>query len=78
MDYAVPRADNLPLFRTEISEVPSTTNPLGMRGARAITPGLAGGKCDGRCAGGIRRRAHRAAGDSGAHLARDPQLARRQ
>jgi Molybdopterin-binding domain of aldehyde dehydrogenase len=32
MDYAVPRADTLPLFRTEISEVPSTTNPLGMRG----------------------------------------------
>jgi len=33
MDYAVPRADMLPLFRTEISEVPSTTNPLGMRAA---------------------------------------------
>src|SRR5437016_7797198 len=32
MDYAMPRADSLPLFQTEISEVPSTTNPLGMRG----------------------------------------------
>src|SRR6185437_8340696 len=32
MDYAMPRADDLPLFKTEISEVPSTTNPLGMRG----------------------------------------------
>jgi carbon-monoxide dehydrogenase large subunit len=43
MDYAVPRADMLPLFRTEISEVPSTTNPLGLRGGSegGITPGLA-------------------------------------
>jgi hypothetical protein len=43
MDYALPRADNLPLFQTEISEVPSTTNPLGMRGGSegGITPGLA-------------------------------------
>jgi carbon-monoxide dehydrogenase large subunit len=32
MDYAMPRADLPPLFDTEISEVPSTTNPLGMRG----------------------------------------------
>ena len=38
----MPRADGLPLFRTEISEVPSTTNPLGMRGGSegGITPGL--------------------------------------
>jgi carbon-monoxide dehydrogenase large subunit len=43
MDYVVPRADDLPLFKTEISEVPSTTNPLGMRGGSegGITPGLA-------------------------------------
>jgi carbon-monoxide dehydrogenase large subunit len=43
MDYAIPRADQLPLFKTEISEVPSTTNPLGMRGGSegGITPGLA-------------------------------------
>jgi carbon-monoxide dehydrogenase large subunit len=43
MDYALPRADNLPRFQTEISEVPSTTNPLGMRGGSegGITPGLA-------------------------------------
>jgi carbon-monoxide dehydrogenase large subunit len=32
MDYAMPRADMLPAFTTEISEVPSTTNPLGLRG----------------------------------------------
>jgi carbon-monoxide dehydrogenase large subunit len=43
LDYAVPRADILPFFQTEISEVPSTTNPLGMRGGSegGITPGLA-------------------------------------
>src|SRR5947199_76862 len=43
MDYEMPRADGLPLFQTEISEVPSTTNPLGMRGGTegGITPGLA-------------------------------------
>jgi aerobic carbon-monoxide dehydrogenase large subunit len=43
MDYAMPRADLLPAFDTEISEVPSTTNPLGMRGGSegGITPGLA-------------------------------------
>ena len=43
LDYAMPRADRLPLFTTEISEVPSTTNPLGMRGGSegGITPGLA-------------------------------------
>jgi carbon-monoxide dehydrogenase large subunit len=28
MDYALPRADNLPLFQTEISKVPSTTTQL--------------------------------------------------
>jgi len=32
MDYALPRADQFPFFDVELSEVPSTTNPLGMRG----------------------------------------------
>lgn len=32
MDYAMPRADMLPFFTTAVSEVPSTTNPLGLRG----------------------------------------------
>jgi carbon-monoxide dehydrogenase large subunit len=43
VDYAMPRADLLPAFRTAISEVSSTTNPLGMRGGSegGITPGLA-------------------------------------
>ncbi len=43
MDYAIPRADMLPSFATEISEVPSTTNPLGLRGGGegGTTPALA-------------------------------------
>src|SRR5207244_1173424 len=42
MDYVVPRADTLPMFTTEISEVPSTTNPLGLRGGGegGTTPSL--------------------------------------
>ncbi len=43
MDYALPRADQLPFFETEISEIPSTTNPLGLRGGGegGTTPALA-------------------------------------
>ena len=43
MDYVVPRADRLPSFTTEISEVPSTSNPLGLRGGGegGTTPALA-------------------------------------
>ena len=42
MDYAVPRADALPSFTTEISEVPSTFHPLGLRGGGegGTTPAL--------------------------------------
>jgi carbon-monoxide dehydrogenase large subunit len=42
MDYAVPRADMLPSFTTEISEVPSTAHPLGLRGGGegGTTPAL--------------------------------------
>ena len=42
MDYAMPRADDLPFFETDISEVPSTTHPLGFRGGGegGITPSL--------------------------------------
>jgi carbon-monoxide dehydrogenase large subunit len=42
MDYAIPRADLLPAFTTEISEVPSTSNPLGLRGGGegGTTPAL--------------------------------------
>jgi carbon-monoxide dehydrogenase large subunit len=43
MEYVIPRADALPLFTTEISEVPSTSNPLGLRGGGegGTTPALA-------------------------------------
>jgi carbon-monoxide dehydrogenase large subunit len=42
MDYAMPRAHMLPEFTTEISEVPCTTHPLGMRpaGEGGTTPAL--------------------------------------
>jgi carbon-monoxide dehydrogenase large subunit len=42
MDYAMPRADMLPSFTTEISEVPSTAHPLGLRGGGegGTTPAL--------------------------------------
>jgi carbon-monoxide dehydrogenase large subunit len=43
MDYAMPRADHFPDFATELSEVPSPTNPLGIRagGEGGTTPALA-------------------------------------
>jgi carbon-monoxide dehydrogenase large subunit len=42
MDYAMPRAEFLPSFITEISEVPSPIHPLGMRpaGEGGTTPAL--------------------------------------
>jgi carbon-monoxide dehydrogenase large subunit len=43
MDYALPRADDLPSFVTELSEVPATSHPLGIRpgGEGGNTPALA-------------------------------------
>ena len=43
MDYAMPRAGDFPSFTTDISEVPSTTHPLGIRpaGEGGTTPSLA-------------------------------------
>jgi aerobic carbon-monoxide dehydrogenase large subunit len=42
MDYAMPRADILPSFKTELMEVPSPSNPLGVRagGEGGTTPAL--------------------------------------
>jgi carbon-monoxide dehydrogenase large subunit len=42
MDYALPRADTLPFFTTELSEVPTPTHPLGIRpaGEGGTTPAL--------------------------------------
>jgi carbon-monoxide dehydrogenase large subunit len=31
MDYGMPRADHFPYFETELHEVPSPTNPLGVK-----------------------------------------------
>jgi len=33
MDYAVPRAHDLPMFKDDVYPVPATTNPLGVKGA---------------------------------------------
>ena len=33
MDYCMPRADDLPSFEVELHEVPTKTNPLGVKGA---------------------------------------------
>jgi carbon-monoxide dehydrogenase large subunit len=42
MDYGMPRSDNMPSFRTEIAEVLSPTNPLGIKagGEGGTTPAL--------------------------------------
>ena len=43
MDYAMPRSDNLPSFKTGLMEIPSPSNPLGVRagGEGGTTPALA-------------------------------------
>ena len=33
MDYAMPRAHDLPMFKDDVHVVPATTNPLGVKGA---------------------------------------------
>jgi aerobic carbon-monoxide dehydrogenase large subunit len=42
MDYAMPRADNTPAYRTKLLEVPSPSNPLGIKpgseGGTAVAP----------------------------------------
>ena len=53
MDYGMPRADTLPSFKTEIAEVLSPTNPLG------IKAGGEGGTTAGAC--GHRQRHRRCA-----------------
>ena len=37
MDYGIPRADTLPAFRTEIAEVLSPTNPLGIKAGGEVS-----------------------------------------
>ena len=42
MDYAMPRASDMPFFKSEIAEVLSPTNPLGIKagGEGGTTPAL--------------------------------------
>ena len=41
MDYAIPRADDLPFFAVELNEVAEPDNPLGVKGAgRTPRPAL--------------------------------------
>ena len=67
MDYGMPRSDNLPSFRTEIAEVLSPTNPLGIKagGEGGTTPALAVHRQRRRRrAEGLRRQRHHHAGDA--------------
>jgi carbon-monoxide dehydrogenase large subunit len=38
MDYALPRADDLPVFKTLLTGQPSRNNPLGVKGAGEVGP----------------------------------------
>ena len=51
MDYGLPRAEDVPMFSFETRNVPSTTNPLGIKGAGEAgsigsTPAIMNGICD--------------------------------
>ena len=74
MDYQLPRADDFPMFTTDLSEVPATSHPMGFRpgGEGGTTPALGdlhqrgGGR-----AGWARRAAYRNAGHAAEDLAGD-------
>ena len=38
MDYAMPRADTLPVYRVMLHEVPTASNPLGVKGVGEAGP----------------------------------------
>ena len=74
MDYGIPRADMLLAIGAGFSPVPSTTNPLGIKGVGeggtiAATPTVMNAILD---ALGARRHRRAHAGHPGARLARDP------
>ena len=77
MDYCLPRADNFPPIAFETRNVPSTTNPMGLKGRRRswldrIDPG--GGQCRRRRPlARLWRLRHRYAGDPAGDLPRHPQ-----
>ena len=75
MDYALPRADDLPAFDITLAELPTSANPLGVKGLGAGR--VHRGAADDhqryrRCARPARHRSHRHAGHPRARLARDP------
>ena len=68
MDYALPRADDLPDIEVDLLEVPSASNPLGVKGAGeagSVGSPPAIDQRDHRCAVGRWRDAYRHAGDAG-------------
>ena len=74
MDYAMPHAHDFCAMEVESNPVPTKTNPLGVKGAGeagcvGALPAVANALVDALV--GIRRQAHRNAGDAGARLARD-------
>ena len=76
MDYGMPRSTTLPSFTTEIVEVLSPTNPLGIKagGEGGTTPALAAViERHRRCTARVRHSRHRHAGDAVRGLAGDPE-----
>jgi aerobic carbon-monoxide dehydrogenase large subunit len=81
MDYALPRAEDLPNIETWIDDTPSQTNSLGVKGAggggyRCRT--VRCNQCAARCTGPAWRHAHRYAGDPQSDLGCDRAGATRQ
>ena len=75
MDYAMPRAHDLPSFREGFHEVPATTNPLGVKGAGEAATTAAIAAVMNAIANAIPSdvgRAHGHAGDAGEAVARVP------
>ena len=75
MDYALPRAEDIPLMAVGDHPVPAKSNPLGTKGCGEA--GCAGSSLHhrqrgARCAVRIRHHPHRHAADAGAGVARDP------
>ena len=80
IDYCMPRADDLPSFDFETRNVPSTTNPMGLKGAGEAgsigsTPAVMNAVADALWRA-YRHRAHRHAGDAVRGVRRDQALAR--
>ena len=73
-DYAMPRAEDFPDLVSELTEVPATTNPLGVKGAgeagaTGAPPAIIGAILDALKA--VRYRAHRHAGNTEPRLGGD-------